>query len=404
MTDQDRATAPLSAGAGGRVLLLRTFKDPRADIVVLTALAAALEAQDRIVLVGDGQGKAAIADGWDRVLGADPAFDQQVCYVQSTEESWPAAVLREICAADVIVLHLSPKDLQEKFPRVSRPADLQEKFPRDAFEASQKPAGSAGQERGRQALRAFEHERWRVFTQTPLGALPTGAGLLREIAYLDRLNKLERTIVVTDNRYYHHICQRITNATIGAADAFTVAGGFPSPRLTGLEQQLRHLRHIRGVTFSGPDESQGLAEHFAAALRAELVKLSRTYPTMSSDARTRAIADLPLGRSDSPRRLPPDGDLKVVRHTAVEKILYIPTGEIVEISLDDMGTVLSAEAVDTGCPKCGAPLSEIFFYVTGLQYQNIRAGTALREAWPSGKCQRCGRKCTLWEDDTLAPW
>jgi hypothetical protein len=372
MTDQDRT----GAGAGRQVLLLRTFKDPRADIVVLTSLAAALEARDRIVLVGDGQDKAAIAEGWEHVLGAGQAFGRQVGYVQSTAESWPVAVLREMCAADAIVLHLSPKNLW--FPRVSHPPDLREKFPEEV------PAA----------------ERWRVFTETPLGALPTGAGLLREIAYLDRLNKVERTIVVTDNRHYRHICQRISNAIMGAADAFTVDGGFLSPRLTALEQQLVHLRGVRGVTFSGPADSRGLAEHFAAALRAEL----RTYPAMSPDARRRAVAELPLGRSDSPRRLPPDGELKVIRYTPVEDLIFIPTGDIVEISLDDVGTALSADVVDASCPTCGAALAEIFFYVTGLKYQDIHGGPALREAWPSGKCQRCGRKCTIWENGTLVAW
>ena len=79
-----------------------------------------------------------------------------------------------------------------------------------------------------------------------------------------------------------------------------------------------------------------------------------------------------MGRSDSPRPLPPDGERKVVRYTAVEDLLHIPTGEVVEVSLDDIQTVLSAEASDAGCPNCGAPLSEIFFYLTGLQHQDIR--------------------------------
>jgi hypothetical protein len=401
MTDQNRALASPSMETGRQVLLLRTFKDPRSDIVVLTALAAAMQVQDRIVLVGNGQDKAAIADGWDRVLGANPAFERQVCYVESEAENWPAAVHREICAADAIVLHVSPKDLG--FPRVSRPADIQKKFPHHLWEAGPQPTGSVEEERFWLAMQAFNQERFRVFDTTPLGALPTGAGLLREIAYLDRLNRLERTIAVTDNRYYHHICQRISNAVVAVGDAWTIGGQWLTARMTGLEKQLGHLSQVRGVTFSGPDEVQGLAEHFAAALREELAKLSRTFPAMSPDARQRAVADLPLGRSDSPRRLPPDGAIKVIRYTAVEDLVYIPAGEIVEVALDDMKTVLSAEAVDVGCPQCRGPLSEVFFYVRGLQHQDVHGVPALRAAWPNGKCQRCGRKCSLWGDDELAP-
>ena len=348
------------------MLLLRTFKDPRANIVVLTALAAALEAQDRIVLVGDGQDKAAISDGWQRVLGPEPAFDRQVSYVRSSEENWRAAVLREICVADAIVLHLSPKDLA--FPPVSRPPDLRAQFPPGALD-----------------------ERLRVFTETPLGQFPTGIGLLHEIVYLTWLNKVEQTIWVTENRYYRQVSERIRMAITGLGDVFTAGGQPLSPRMTALEQHLAYLKEIPGLPFPGPDEFRSRARRFTAALHAELTRLSRTHPPMPPEVRERAVASLPLGRSDRPRRLPPDGKPKVIRYTAVEKLVFIPTLDIVEISLNDARTVLSAEAADAGCPMCGAPLSNVFFYVTGLRYQGIHGREALRNAYPRGKCQSCGR-------------
>lgn len=361
-----RPDAPPDVRSGRRVLLLRTFKDPRADIVVLTALAAALEAQDRIVLVGDGQDKAAICDGWQRVLGPEPAFDRQVSYVRSSEENWRATVLREICVADAIVLHLSPKDLA--FPPLSRPPDLRAQF----------PPGALG-------------ERFRAFTETPLGQFPTGIGLLHEIVYLTWLNKVEQTVWVTENRYYRQVSERIGQAMTGLGDVFTARGQPLSPRMTALEQHLAYLKDIPGLPFPGPDEFRSRAKRFTAALDAELTRLSRTYPPMPPEVRERAVASLPLGRSDHPRRLPPDGKPKVIRYTAVEKLVFIPTFDIVEISLDDARTVLSAEAADAGCPMCGAPLSNVFFYVTGLHYQGIHGREALRNAYPRGKCQSCGR-------------
>ena len=56
--------------------------------------------------------------------------------------------------------------------------------------------------------------------------MPTGAALLREISDLLRLSLLERTIAVADNRYYPHICHRVSSALIGSAEAFTVEGCF----------------------------------------------------------------------------------------------------------------------------------------------------------------------------------
>ncbi len=361
------ARAGRSAGRPGRrVLLLRTFKDPRANIVVLTALAAALEAQDRIVLVGDGQDKAAISDGWQRVLGPEPAFDRQVSYVRSSAANWRAAVLREICLADAIVLHLSPKDLA--FPPLSHPADLPAEFPPEAL-----------------------GERLRAFTRTPLGSLPTGPGLLHEIVYLTWLNKVEQTIWVTENRYYRQVSERIGTAMTGLAYVFTAGGQLLSPRMTALEQHLAYLRGVPGLPFPGPEQFRSRARRFTAALHAELTRLFRANPPMPPEVREQAAGRLPLGRSDHPRRLPPDGEPKVIRYTAVEDLVFIPTLNIVEISLDDARTVLTAEAAEAGCPMCGAPLSDVFFYVTGLRYQGIRGGAALRNAYPRGKCQSCGR-------------
>ena len=71
------------------------------------------------MLTGDGQDEAALAAGWDRVLGATHAFDDRVEYVHSTGEHWTTTVLGEMCVADTVVLHLSPKGLW--FPHVFRP-------------------------------------------------------------------------------------------------------------------------------------------------------------------------------------------------------------------------------------------------------------------------------------------
>ena len=147
MTDQDHESGEARDEAGRRVLVLRTFKELSADIVAPTAIAAALESRGRIVLVGDGQDEAALAVGWDRVLGATHAFDDRVEYVHSTGEHWTTTVLGEMCVADTVVLHLSPKG--RAVPHVFRPPDLQHSFPQQAFATLQHSAGTAEQEAAR---------------------------------------------------------------------------------------------------------------------------------------------------------------------------------------------------------------------------------------------------------------
>jgi hypothetical protein len=171
----------------------------------------------------------------------------------------------------------------------------------------------------------------RAFTETPLGSLPTGAGLLHEIVYLTWLNKVEQTIWVAENHYYRQVSERIGMAMTGLGDVFTADGQLLSPRMTALEQHLAYLKGIPGLQFPGPEEFRSRAKRFIAALHAELTRLSRANPPMPPEVRERAAASLPLGRSDRPRRLPPDGEPKVIRYTAVERLIFIPTLDIVEI-------------------------------------------------------------------------
>jgi hypothetical protein len=360
------------AGTTRRVLYLRTFRDPAADVVVLGHLATALGPDDRIVLLGDVRDESVL------LLACDGRGE----LVTTTATEWPGAVHVAMVSADAVVLHLSPKDMT--FPRISRPPDLTHRYPHDG---------------GEEAIRGFMELREESFLRTPLGRLPTGAGLLREIAYLDRLGRLDRTVAVADNRHFLHVCRRVQEAVLSGGEASTVDGLHITARLTVLERQLRLLREVPGVTFSAPPNG-GRSDSFTRALRTAVAQAYGGRDPVSSQEREVAVAGLPLGRSPRPRPMFPDGELKVLAHTAAEELVELPTGEVVEIAVDDARRFLTAEVAATGCPTCLGPLNRVFFYAHGLDAMDRSADLAAVEIY--GRCQTCGRRCTVWSEGRLA--
>jgi hypothetical protein len=377
-TWEDGETAELEPTvAARRVLFLRTFKDPTADVAVMRHLAAALGAGDRIVLLSDARDEVQLIE----------AGGERVELVTTTDSDWPRVVHEEMATADAVVLHLSPKDLA--LPQVSRTPDLSADFPRELWEVRPEEAGIVHRRKLMAALSVFTKKRLDAFDATPLGGIPTGAGLLRELAYLDRMGCLERTVVVLDNRHLYQFSQRVTNAMMSVADAMTVDGSYRNPRLTALERQLGLLYdHPRGITFSAPED--GCSPAFTSALAAALEDLP---------SRPATTADLPLGTSPHPRPLPPDGERKIISHTPVEDLIAIPPGQVVEIPPADILRYFTPRVVERGCTRCGGPFENIFFYTSGLKRPPLRR---LAKVATHGKCQTCGRRNTVDGRDALA--
>jgi hypothetical protein len=94
-----------------------------------------------------------------------------------------------------------------------------------------------------------------------------------------------------------------------------------------------------------------------------------------------------------------DGKLKVIAHTAAEELVQLPTGEVVEIAVDDVRRFLAAEVAATGCPSCVGPLNRVFFYADvpePMEWRPDLSGAEIR-----GMCQTCGRRCTVWSEGRL---
>ena len=354
--DDDHVGEPKRMPAGARrVLYLRTFRDDSADTFVLRNLAAALKPEDRIVVLSDARDEDVLAAVGDRLE-----------LLATTEDDWMRSVHEQIATADAVVVHLSPKT--GSFPQQSRSPH------RPVAGDDWTAAMTAG------SLR---------YESTPVGEIPTGAGVLREFSYLERLERLDRTVAVADNAHFYHLVERASTASLGGGmTMYHYDGTVAQPKVSVLERQLASLMaKARGVTFTAGADG-GLSSAFVSALATALAEVVGDRPPPTDHERRAAVRDLPLGVSPQPRRLPPDGELKVISYTPVEDLLDIPRGAIVEIPRSAVEAYLTQETAAHGCPRCDAPLSSVFFYTPD-------AGRAddpdLSKANVRGKCQSCGR-------------
>jgi hypothetical protein len=354
--DDDHVSEPKRMPAGARrVLYLRTFRDDSADVFVLQNLAAALKPEDRIVVLSDARDEDVLAAIGDRLE-----------LITTTDADWTRAVHKQIATADAVVVHLSPKTGS---------------FPRRSLSPHRPVAGHDWTAAMTAGSLAYE--------STPVGEIPTGAGVLREFSYLERLERLDRTVAVADNAHFYHLVERASTASLGdGITPYHYDGTVAQPKVSVLERQLASLMaEARGVTFTA-STGGGLSPAFVSALATALADVVRDRPPPTDDERCAAVRDLPLGVSPQPRRLPPDGELKVISYTPVEDLLYIPRGAIVEISRSAVEAYLTKETAAHGCPRCDAPLSSVFFYTPDASRAE---DPDLSKANVRGKCQSCGR-------------
>jgi tetratricopeptide (TPR) repeat protein len=363
--DESDDTADVSASP--RVLFLRTFNDDNSGYVVINSLAAALDdGAGRIEIVSDQRDRDAIEHHWSAAFGARPS-SERIDFITAPREGWRRVVLERMAATDVIVLHLSPKDVD---------------FPEFPFGPSvnQIPTGE---------------DFWKEYVNAPMSRPITGPGLLREVSYINRTNMLPITVVVCDERYQGTLNDLI--ALSGAmGDATDLAGNFITPRLAAIDKQVGHLRTAyRGISFQRREDVPVLPD-LAAAIRRAL-----------ADMRAEKITRRPMpwrlqdlsGRTSEPRGLPPDNKAKIVAFSDVEDVLFLPQGEITEISHGEMLTVLDREAIAHGCPYCQAPIDRIFFFVDGLKTVKERSEAGLSHV--RARCQICGRRSSYQGDGYL---
>ncbi len=363
-SSQDGVSGRDSKGADLSVLFLRTFKDDETNFVILNTLALAMEGgSGRIDIVSDLRDRQQLEDYWRQAFGNNRSLFERIDFTAAESNTWRKHVLRRMAQADVILLNVSPKDIDfPEFPFAP---------PRTTFS-------------------------WDEFMDSPFIKPITGAGLLREVSYLNRMRKLPRTVVVCDEHYHMTFDDLIAlGGMIG--DATDMAGNFVTPRLTALDKQVGYLaKAYRGITFLR-DAGETVLPALAASIR-EVLGSFRT-----DDGKDESVPWQPqdlCGCSSLPRRLPPDNELKLISFTDVEDVLFLPSDRITEIEHQGVLAILNAEAIRIGCPYCHAPLERLFFYINGLhqpKWPQEAQTVALRAI-----CQICGHRASL-VDDVLQP-
>ncbi|MEU7599914.1 hypothetical protein [Streptomyces sp. NPDC041003] len=270
-------------------------------------------------------------------------------YIECTHGEWKKAVHREIEAADCILLYIAPK--ADKFPVIKRP------------EA---------------ALPYFEQ-----YYDAPFKNLSTGVGLLHEIAYIDRLGKIENTVAICREHESKYIWELIGKNSWQGISVFTrTVDGIraTSSRLLAPDRQLARLQGAAGiVAFTDADLTISRSRFARLLRRAVKAALGRHH---TQPRALRQGWQSMVGVSPTPRPLPPDYQLKIISHTDVENLLHIPNGNITEMAAEQATSRLNRRAARKGCPTCGAGLSNLFFYINGL-------GNDEPDQTIWAKCQNC---------------
>lgn len=353
-----------------RILFLRTFRGDAIEKMVITRVASALVRDSdaapvgRLVVIGNEASEADLSDFWAQATGSTGDFRDAVDYVTATDDSWKNVVHREIARCCCVILFLSPKD--ESFPRFEMP---------DA-NVLLTPGG------------------YDAFYRLPMKENATGKGLLQEVAYLERMEMVDHTILLSHESHRQEILKTIEDSFFAMSGDVTIfgMGGMRAvhPRKTALEKKLgvfHDLPHF--VSFSDSELERKQADSSFTRL-ASIVKslVAQQYRGRYSEALNR---DLPIGTSSKPRRLPPDWKEKIISRWPVEDLVFIPPGNITEFPRERICAELSDEVVARGCPYCCSSLDNVFFYCYGLVQKHP---DTISEGYVRGKCQACGRRCT----------
>ncbi len=352
-----------------RILFLRTFRSDDLEKMVIARVASALLRNSdelpigQLVVIGDEAARAGLCEFWTQTDGSKDEFCDAIDYVSATDDSWKEVVHREIARCGCVILFLSPKDAS--FPRSELP---------DA-NVLLTPGG------------------YDEFYHQPLKEDATGRGLLQEVAFLERMGRVENTILLSHEAHRQEILQIIEHsyfAMYGDTMIFGMGGmRAVHPRKTALEKKLGVLHDLPNfVSFNENDLRQIQAGSSFARLASIAESLiAKRDQGADSDVIAR---DLPIAL-----RKPTEITTRLGRkdHFAMAGggLSVHSTGNITEFPRERICAVLSDEVVARGCPYCCSSLENVFFYSYGLVPEHPET---FSEGYVRGKCQACGRRCT----------
>ncbi|SHF78279.1 hypothetical protein SAMN05444351_0782 [Geodermatophilus nigrescens] len=341
------------------VVLLRSFKDSSPTWTLALNLSALL-AGARLTLVGSEAEGQALRDAWSQTRQTQDSFEQHIEFVAADEKSWRRHVVQALGKADCVILHLAPKGRMWPMMR----------FPR------------------------MRGEGFDDFFSAPLMELVAGPSVLHEIGYLEQLNLLPRTILWVHRSHAGYLLRLMAHALprgrgwFKRVDATHVRA--LTPRLSARNRQVGKLCGTHGMVLHRSRD----VKKYPRRSRSLLELRDQVLLVLAKDGRIKdhfhPVASDLIGRSPLPRRLPPDGQLKVIQFVNVEDLMRIPPFRISDVDPTTVLRSLSAETSALGCPSCRCPVEKIFFYTRDRESSIVR-----------GRCQECEGYMTLEEDGTL---
>jgi hypothetical protein len=339
-----------------KILFLRPFvSDPDGALIVILA-GAAIKRFGHLIAVCPPARKTELENMWRRTDIPD-SFDDVFEVIGSDEQNWRTNIVKALRDADATVLHVTAND--EGFSNWDVPEDGVAYDPATLY-------------------------------RVPLSDPSTGPGLLHEVSFLARMQKMPRTILLCKIEEMAIIEERVNTAQFVATSGHIHAASGRSliPRLTALDKQLAHLVNVGFVVpyataeLDNGETIASLIGHLRGTVYSAL-EIS-TSDSMSDSAL------MPLGCANEPRKMAPDGKEKILGFTGPEDLVIVPAGELTQVDVNEIRGILSRQGIERGCPYCYAPIENLFFYVDGLARE---ATDAIR-----GKCQKCGRRSTVWDD------
>ena len=358
--------------SSNRILYLRTFRERKPDHHVVVSLAAAVSRLGKLIVVGPDEGEASLQHYWRSRFG-NTDLRQHVEYVATSDDQWRRVIHFQISKANCIFLYLTPK--RRRFPSLRPPR-----------------------------MREYSFQE---FYSTPLREASSGYGLLHEVTYLHRLQKLRKTIVlctIKDFRYINRILNMAPfigySSDMAPLTSHVIFRNTPkgpravTPRFSSYDRQLVSLLSAHSIApfarsqIRNPIRS-GFSQHLESLVRRVVREEKRGKGGRRAGGPNPTVL---LGKSSEPRRLPPDSARKLIQFTNVEDLLYIPRYEISDVRLAEVLIILGEEQAKRGCPSCKGPLSHVFFFVRALPRQ---ADDLIR-----GRCQQCFEPLTV-EDGVL---
>jgi hypothetical protein len=337
-----------------RILYLRTFREKRPDHLLVASLVLAVDGLGKLIVVGPKDGEISLRQYWSKAFGESVELDNRIEYVVCSDDQWRTTIHWEISKADCVLLYLSPK--RNRFPKIRLPK-----------------------------IKKYDVS---AYFSKPFLDSASGRGLLHEVAYLYRLGKLHRTIVLCASEDLAHIKRLIYLSSMTPLGSYafstTLKGPRPvTPRLIAADKQLARLEHAFGIIgFTRSQISSPARSDFLFTLRPLVVRVIHEPKHQKGARRTPWWRpSVLLGTSSEPRRLPPDNERKIIQFTNVEDLIDIPPYEITDVDFKEVLAIL--DETQRRCPSCKAPISSMFFYIRGL-YGGARDLDAVK-----ARCQEC---------------